>query len=133
MEWDLSTIVRPCRLKMNGSLYIRDDVDKRPRNRLAIIDAKSLFNALEKEARGIEPRVGPAAMGLRQRGIPHNEQVSDPLAKSMGKSKMNPLLRLVRLGQLRIGSEKTELEFRQAEKSAGRAVAPLRGASAASC
>lgn len=40
------------------------------------------------------------------------------------------LLRRMRFGQLDVGSEKIELELRQAEKSAGRTEARLRGASA---
>lgn len=94
-QWDQSTIVRPCRLKMNGSLYIRDDVDKRLRDHLAITDAHSLFDALEEEARGKEPRVGlavgeikhaMAGLAIRQRWIPHNEQVCDALTSRWARA-----------------------------------------------
>lgn len=80
---------------MDGGLYIRDDVDKRLRDHLAIADTTPLIGALEKGTRGKEPRVGlafgeitqgMAALGIRQRWILHNDHVCELFTKSMGKS-----------------------------------------------
>jgi len=117
-------------------LYIRNDIDKRLRDHLCVMDAKSLYDALLKEARGREPRValsvaeikqGMATLGIRPRWIPHNEMLCDPLKKSFAKSNLRALLRTMRTGRLQLGCEKDEMSYRQAVKASGKAVPRLKG------
>jgi hypothetical protein len=123
-------------VQLNGSLYIRSDVDKRLRENLCITDAKSLYDSLAKEAKGKEPRIdistaeikqSMAAVVVKQRWIPHNEMICDPLTKSFGKANLRALLATMRSGKLKLGSEKDELNYRKSLKEEGKAVPRKKG------
>ena len=50
----------------DGVIIFRDDAHKECEKHLAIIDAKSLYDSLRREARGREPRVAIAVGEIKQ-------------------------------------------------------------------
>ena len=131
--WDDTTPEAPSRLITRGALAFRCTADAKLRSGLAISDAKSLYDALEREARGKEPRValavgeirgkikqGMVAVGLAPRWIPHNTMIVDGMTKYIGKSNLQPLLK---------ASEKDEEPYRRELKEAGKTVTCQRGRS----
>ena len=99
------------------------------RKHLAIKDAKSLYHALRREARGNEPQVSSAVGETKQslvaatcsiRRCPHNVMMADPLTNRLHTANLQPLLLVMNACCCTMGSELDEEEFRQQERGAGR-------------
>ena len=117
-------------------MLFRNDAAKDLPSNLAITDAKSLYDALRREARGKEPRVAIAVGEIKQslivtgctaRWCPHNEMICDPLTERMHKTNLRPLLKLMHTGVYRLGSELEEMDYRDKEKAEGRTLQRLEG------
>ena len=72
-----------------------DDAEKESRKLLAMTGAKSLCDALRREARGIIPRVATAVGEVKQSLVaakgsmqwcPHTVMMADPLTKAIAQS-----------------------------------------------
>eukprot|EP00971_Amphidinium_carterae_P336231 6472477-Amphidinium_carterae.1 len=109
-----------------GLVMLRQTGSEQLRRNLAITDAKSLYDALQGQARGKEPRIaiataeakqGMALLNLRLRWIPHNMMISDPLTKVLGKCNAIPLLKCMRTGAFQLSPEQEHLDNRKEEKS----------------
>ena len=117
-------------------LAVRADCDERLAEHLLVTDAKSLFDGLEREARGKEPRVAiaigelkqsMAAIGMIPRWLPHNEMLADPLTKYVSKANLGPLLRTMKTGMFKLTSEADEKAHREHIKASGGNLQRLKG------
>ena len=136
LQWDASTPIPAHNLCFDGVLLCRADADRTLRENLAITDAKSLYDALKKQAKGKEPRIALAAGEIRQgmnacgvqvRWIPHNEQLCDPLTKRMHKANLQALMRVMRAGRYKLRSEGDELAYRRQVRESGRTLQRIKG------
>eukprot|EP00971_Amphidinium_carterae_P122614 2427689-Amphidinium_carterae.1 len=109
-----------------GAVMMREAGSEQLRENLAITDAKSLYDALQGQARGKEPRIaiataeakqGMALLNLKPRWLPRNLMISDPLTKVLGKCNAVPLLRCMRSGCFKLCPEQEHLDNRREEKS----------------
>eukprot|EP00971_Amphidinium_carterae_P344931 6485618-Amphidinium_carterae.1 len=109
-----------------GVVMLRAAGSEQLRQNLAITDAKSLYDALQGQARGKEPRIaiataeakqGMALLNLKPRWLPHNLMLSDPLTKVLGKCNAVPLLKCMRTGVFQLSPEQEHLDSRREEKS----------------
>ena len=136
LQWDASTPLQAHNLCLDGGLICRSDADKTLRENLAITDAKSLYDALKKQAKGKEPRTalaageikqGMIACGAQVRWIPHNHQLCDPLTKRMHKANLQALMRTMRSGRYRLRSEGDELAYRRQVRESGQTLQRIKG------
>eukprot|EP00971_Amphidinium_carterae_P282922 5616496-Amphidinium_carterae.1 len=104
---------------------MREAGSEQLRANLAITDAKRLYDALQGQARGKEPRIaivtaeakqGMALLNLKLRWLPHL-MISDPLTKVLGKCNAVPLLKCMRTGSFKLSPEQEHLDNRREEKS----------------
>ena len=121
---------------IEGKLLIAETGNDFFKETLTATDAKSLYDALHKEAKGKEPRVALAVAEIKQslaalkagpKWIPHNYMLADGLTKKLDKSNLAPLLKLMSSGHYSMQSEMKEQEFREKLKEQGGSVARQRG------
>ena len=107
------------------------------KNNLCITDAKSLYDALDRQClKSKEKQVALVtaeikqvmnAAGIVPRWIPHNENAVDGLTKDIKKANLKPLLKLLKTGRLRLTAEETEVQERQEKKASGERLQRLKG------
>ena len=114
--------------QLRGALIVRADFNNKLKTGLCITDAKSLYDSLEREAKGKEARVALAVAttkqsmivtGMRPRWIPHNDNIVDGLTKTFAKANLRPLMKFMKTGKMLVRSETTELEHRKELKASG--------------
>eukprot|EP00971_Amphidinium_carterae_P170330 3374854-Amphidinium_carterae.1 len=117
---------RGCQRDSKGVVMLRSAGSELLRKNLAITDAKSLYDAFQRQARGKEPRIaiataeakqGMALLNLKPRWLPRNLMISDPLTKVLGKCNAIPLLKCMRSGTFKLSPEQEHLDSRREEKS----------------
>ena len=106
------------------------------RETLGITDAKSLYDAVQKEAKIREPRVALAVAEINQsmaivsagvRWIPHNIMLADGLTKKLTKANLGPLMKVMSRGTYQMRSEVDERLYREQVKDDGLKVARIKG------
>jgi hypothetical protein len=108
-------------------MLMKNNVDPRLKQRICIVDAKSLYDHLSKEtAGGNDKRTAIEMQIIRQsmselncqiRWIPHQEMIVDALTKRDGNR--TPLYRLLESGQLQLTGEEDMMMQRAADKENG--------------
>ena len=96
-----------------------------------VVDAKSLFDHLAKEACGTKCKMTALELAVirqsmekqcgRCRWIPHGEMLMDTLTKKNGNGV--PLLKVMKTGMWKISSETSEMEARREAKAKGKSIA----------
>ena len=134
-SWDMSCPERPAELGP-GILAAKASSDPLLMKTLGITDAKSLFDALQREARSREPRVSLAVSEIKQsmaivaaqpRWIPHNVMLADSMTKGMPKANLTPLMQAMASGCYCMKSEVDEQKYRENVRASGQTIARLRG------
>ena len=141
-QWRNSTPKTEYDIPLSGALVARDNVDKHLKSTLGMTDAKSLFDAVQKEAKSKEWRVALAVSEIKEsmaivgaavRWIPHNLMPSDPLTKNMAKGNVRALLRIMSTGRFQMGKETEEQQKRKEHKDDGGVIARLNGKAQRMC
>eukprot|EP00971_Amphidinium_carterae_P106671 2113144-Amphidinium_carterae.5 len=123
MRWESGQV-----LSSKGTLLARNDLDQKLRTSVAITDAKSLYDALRREARSKEPRVamavselkqGLSLLGMQVRWVPHELNAVDAFTKSYTKANLTPLLHLMRTASYHVSDELQTLLSRKENRDAG--------------
>ena len=135
-EWCNSDITRRAKLRMDGACVLKDSSSAELRENLQVTDAKSLYDACRKAARGKEPRIGiavgeakesMAVTGTVARWCPHNFMLADPLTKSLHKSNVAPLMKAMQSGLFTLKCEQDEEQYRKELKESGQTLSRLKG------
>eukprot|EP00971_Amphidinium_carterae_P349233 6490913-Amphidinium_carterae.1 len=123
MRWESGQV-----LSSKGTLVARDDLDHKLRTAVAITDAKSLYDALRREARSKEPRVamavselkqGLSLLGMQIRWVPHELNAVDAFTKNYTKANLAPLLHLMRTASYQVSDELQLMLGRKEDRAAG--------------
>jgi hypothetical protein len=128
-EWEQSCPDKPFRLHVREALVVKNDTDKKLRKNICLTDARSLYDALERDSLNskekqvalvtAEIKQVMSVAGLIPRWMPHNHMAVDGLTKEMKKSNLKPLLSLMKTGRLRLTAEDQEAELRKELKEQG--------------
>ena len=136
LQRDASTPLQDHGLSLDGVVVCRTTMDTVLKENLGITDAKSLFDALKKQAKGKDPRIALAVGEIRQgmiacaadvRWIPHNHQLVDPLTKRLHKSNLQALMRTMRSGTYMLRSEEDEMAYRKRIRESGQTLQRVKG------
>ena len=132
-DWEASSGQKPFTPTIRGVLVFRSDVDAKLYQNICITDAKSLYDALERDSlKAKEKQVAlvtaeikqvMAVVGLRPRWMPHNHMAVDGLTTDMKKSNLRPLLTLMKTGKIKLTAETEEMDSRTEVKESGGRIA----------